>query len=168
MVKTIPSHCSFQFKTIVTGQVEKSLAVSSMHPYQLHLGCSLWSLVLHSSLCSPWASELGGQGWPAIFEPQFIWQRSDKTELWAQAIWVAVLLLRAHYMLRFFFILKKLFTWLLAILAMACGIEFPDQGWNLGPLHWECKAFATGPPGMSLSIFITYVFVRSSLSLGIY
>ena len=28
---------------------------------------------------------------------------------------------------------------------MACGIEFPDQGLNLGPLHW--KRGVPGPPG---------------------
>ena len=30
---------------------------------------------------------------------------------------------------------------------MACGIYFPDQGSNLGPLHWEHGVLATGPPG---------------------
>ena len=32
-------------------------------------------------------------------------------------------------------------------LAAACGIYFPDQGWNLGLLPWEHRALATGPPG---------------------
>ena len=27
----------------------------------------------------------------------------------------------------------------------ACGIQFPDQGLNLGPLHWEHRILATGP-----------------------
>ena len=31
----------------------------------------------------------------------------------------------------------------------ACGIYFPDQGSNLGPLRWECGVSATGPPGKS-------------------
>ena len=35
------------------------------------------------------------------------------------------------------------------LLSAACGIEFPDQGSNLGPLHWECGVLATGPPGKS-------------------
>ena len=26
---------------------------------------------------------------------------------------------------------------------------FPDKGWNLGPLHWECRVLATGPPRKS-------------------
>ena len=25
--------------------------------------------------------------------------------------------------------------------------KFPDQGLNLGPLHWECGILATGPAG---------------------
>ena len=32
---------------------------------------------------------------------------------------------------------------------MACGIKFPDQGSNPGPLHWEHAVLATGPPGKS-------------------
>ena len=31
----------------------------------------------------------------------------------------------------------------------ACGIQFPDQGLNLGPLRWERRVSATGPPGKS-------------------
>ena len=27
----------------------------------------------------------------------------------------------------------------------------PDQGLNLGPLHWECSILASGPPGKSYS-----------------
>ena len=26
-----------------------------------------------------------------------------------------------------------------------CGIYFPDQGLNLGPLHWEHGGLASGP-----------------------
>ena len=32
----------------------------------------------------------------------------------------------------------------------ASGIYFPNQGWSLGPLHWEPEVLATGPPGKSL------------------
>ena len=28
----------------------------------------------------------------------------------------------------------------------ACGTQFPDQGVDLGPLHWECGVIAIGPP----------------------
>ena len=38
------------------------------------------------------------------------------------------------------------------LLVAACGIYFPNQGLNLGPLHWECRVLATGPPGKSPQI----------------
>ena len=31
------------------------------------------------------------------------------------------------------------------LLAAACGIQFPDQGSNQGPLYWEGGVLATGP-----------------------
>ena len=33
----------------------------------------------------------------------------------------------------------------------ACRIQFPDQGSNLGPLHWEHGVLPTGPPRKSLN-----------------
>ena len=33
------------------------------------------------------------------------------------------------------------------ILVAVCGIQFPDQGLNLGPLHWMHGVLATGSPG---------------------
>ena len=33
----------------------------------------------------------------------------------------------------------------------ACGIQFPDEGSNPGPLHWEHGVLSTAPPGKSLS-----------------
>ena len=33
------------------------------------------------------------------------------------------------------------------LLIAARGIHFPDQGSNPGPLHWEHRVLATGPPG---------------------
>ena len=33
------------------------------------------------------------------------------------------------------------------VLVAACGIQFPEQGSNLGLSHWECRVLATGPPG---------------------
>ena len=35
------------------------------------------------------------------------------------------------------------------LLAAACEIQFPDQGSNPGPLPWELRASASGPPGRS-------------------
>ena len=37
------------------------------------------------------------------------------------------------------------------LLVAACGIKFPDQGWNLDPLHLECRVLAAGPSGKSLT-----------------
>ena len=34
-------------------------------------------------------------------------------------------------------------------LVAACEIQFPDQGSNPDPLHWEHRILATGPPGKS-------------------
>ena len=36
------------------------------------------------------------------------------------------------------------------LLVVSCGIEFPDQGSNLDPLHGELGVLATGPPGKFL------------------
>ena len=36
-------------------------------------------------------------------------------------------------------------------LVVACGIEFPSQGLNPGPLPWEHGVLGTGPPGKSWS-----------------
>ena len=33
------------------------------------------------------------------------------------------------------------------LLAVVCRIQFPDQGLNPGPLHWEHRVLTTGPPG---------------------
>ena len=43
-------------------------------------------------------------------------------------------------------------------LVSACGIWFPDQGWNPRPLRWECRALAPGPTGKSPKL--TPVFTR--------
>ena len=40
--------------------------------------------------------------------------------------------------------------WSAGSLVSACGIWLPDQGSNLGPLHWEHRVLATGPSGKSL------------------
>ena len=33
------------------------------------------------------------------------------------------------------------------LLVVTGGIQFPDQGSNPGPLHWECGILTTGPTG---------------------
>ena len=35
---------------------------------------------------------------------------------------------------------------------VACGIQFPEQGSNLDPLHWEHRVLANVPPGKPLSL----------------
>ena len=44
--------------------------------------------------------------------------------------------------------------WHAGSLVAACGIKFPDQGSNPGPLHGEHGVLTSGPPGKSFnSIF---------------
>ena len=38
-----------------------------------------------------------------------------------------------------------LFIWLIEVLAVACGIQFPDQWLNQSHLNWEHRVLATGP-----------------------
>ena len=40
---------------------------------------------------------------------------------------------------------------------MVCGIQFPDQGSNLGPLYWKRRVSTIGPRGKSLNSFRTLV-----------
>lgn len=42
--------------------------------------------------------------------------------------------------------------WILVceFLVVVCGIYFPNQGSNQGPLHWVCGVLAVGPPGKFL------------------
>ena len=50
-------------------------------------------------------------------------------------------------------------------LVAACGIQFPDQGLNRGPLHYECRVLAAGPPGKSLFLsFFGHVTCGISVS----
>ena len=44
----------------------------------------------------------------------------------------------------------------------ACGIQFPDQGSNPGPLLWERGVLSREPLGRSLGYFYSYIFLRSS------
>ena len=53
---------------------------------------------------------------------------------------------------------------------MACGIYSPNQGWNLGPLHWECGVSATlDPQGnveMDMRWFSPWLAASSLRQLG--
>ena len=44
------------------------------------------------------------------------------------------------------------------------GSQFPDQGSNPCPLHWENRVLTTGPPGKSLVSLLTWVIVIQLLS----
>ena len=48
-------------------------------------------------------------------------------------------------------------------LVVVCGIYFPDQRLNLGPLHWEHRVLATGLPGKSLFCFFSVLFFQVDL-----
>ena len=55
-------------------------------------------------------------------------------------------------------------------LVAACGIRFPEQGLDLGPLHWERGFSAAGPPGRSQPLLLAaevLVFWILSPKLGI-
>ena len=48
----------------------------------------------------------------------------------------------------------------LAVPGLSCGmwdLNFPDQGLNLDPLHWERGVLATGPPGKSLNEYFIWL-----------
>ena len=50
-------------------------------------------------------------------------------------------------------------------LVAECRIQFPDQGSNPGPLHWEHGVLTTGPPGKA-PFFILLISTHMSTSLG--
>ena len=52
-----------------------------------------------------------------------------------------------------FFNIKKILFIYLTAWGLNCGMQFLDQGLNPGPLHWEYRALATGPPEKSLESY---------------
>ena len=63
----------------------------------------------------------------------------------------------------FSFLLIYLFRWVFVVacglLVAACGIQFPDQGSNPGPLRWKHGVLATGPPGSPASVFFSFFLI---------
>jgi len=56
----------------------------------------------------------------------------------------------------------KIFIAACEFLVVACGILFPEQGPNLGSLHWEHRTLTTGPPGKSLEdVFENFLLAAS-------
>ena len=69
-------------------------------------------------------------------------------------IWLCWVLLAAHRI----FQLRHLGSLVVAceLLVVTCGIQFPDQGSNPGPLHWECIVLATGHQGSPCKVLIYF------------
>ena len=72
----------------------------------------------------------------------------------------------------FFLIIKKIYIYLICLLVWLCqvlvaarGIQSPDQGSNLGSLHWELRVLATGPPRKSLNSLLSKLCVFESVML---
>ena len=72
-----------------------------------------------------------------------LWALVAAPEIFSQGV-------QTHYLFIFTYLAESDLRWHLASLVVACGLGFPDQGLNLGPLHRELRVLATGPPGKSL------------------
>ena len=53
--------------------------------------------------------------------------------------------------------------WHVRSLVTACGIKFPDQGSNLGLLHWKHRVLATGLPGKFLLFILKQFWIYRKL-----
>ena len=97
---------------------------------------------------------------------------SDRTHLLCLLNWqVDSLPLMPHGNILFFIYLAVLGfhcgMWNLSV--VACGIQFPDQRSNLGPLCWEHRVLATGPTGKSLiSLLMTNLLGEMVLCICMY
>ena len=49
-------------------------------------------------------------------------------------------------------------------LVAACKIDFPGQGLNPGPLHWELRVLTTGPPRKFWPFAVFYSATHSEIS----
>ena len=54
------------------------------------------------------------------------------------------------------------------LLVVACGIQFPNQGLNLGPLHWDPGVLATGPPGKSPTLVLVSSLLFKLIFFNVY
>ena len=78
-----------------------------------------------------------------------------------------------------YLLIKNIFTWLCQFLVVALGssfrhagslvaasgIQLPDQPSDPGPLHWDCRVLATGPPGKPHVSYVTFLFLIFFLAL---
>ena len=63
---------------------------------------------------------------------------------------------------------KKILIWSRRVLVVAYGIQFPDQGLNLGYLHWKHGVLATRPLGKSpLGMSIAQCLWSTCLPAGV-
>ena len=54
------------------------------------------------------------------------------------------------------------------LLVVACGIQFPNQGLNLGPLHWDPGVLAMGPPGKSPTLVLVSSLLFKLIFFNVY
>ena len=66
--------------------------------------------------------------------------------------------------LQYSFFLIHVFIWPHRVSVAACGNQFPDQGSNLGSLHWEHGVLAIGSPGKSPFSIFDNLFLASPQS----
>ena len=84
--------------------------------------------------------------------------KSVNVTVWSIVSIGVLWLLKLIWFYSLFFL--NLFIWLHWVLVAACellvaayDIKFPDQGLNPGPMLWEHRVLATGPPGKSLTSY---------------
>ena len=58
-----------------------------------------------------------------------------------------------------FIAMNRIFLVECRLLVLACRIQFPDQGLNLGSLRWKHRVLITGPPGNSLHCSFHCIFL---------
>ena len=69
---------------------------------------------------------------------------------------IKMLLISSLIIWGYFFLFEQTFPFFPCLcLSRSTGALVPAQGSNSGPLHWECRALATGPPGKSPSFIIS-------------
>ena len=82
-----------------------------------------------------------------------MWDLSSLTRDWTKSP-----TLQGRFFFFFFFNIYLFGCWVFIVAfklsAVACGIQFPDQGLNLSPQHWEFRVLATGPPESPIDFFL--------------
>ena len=86
---------------------------------------------------------------PNISKNVFLWFVQIKFQRCHAALGKQVYIYICVYM--YVYVHLYLFTIRLCwVSAAARRTQFPAQGWNLGPLRWQCGVSAAGPPGKPL------------------